>query len=154
MITWTPLRELEALRREVERAFENYSGNRPGGPLWSSAFLPGRAARAYPLLNLSEDKDHVYVEALAPGIDPDSLEVTVLNNTLRLAGEKQAISEAIKPEAFHRSERSAGAFVRTVTLPAEVDGSKVEAGYRDGLLRISLPKAEAAKPKQISVTVG
>ena len=151
MMTWNAWRELEALRNEVERAFEGVVP--PRSSCTPMAFLPGRSARAYPLVNLSEDHEKVYIEAMAPGLDPSSLEVTVVRDTLRIAGEKQALSPEIKPEAFHRSERGAGKFVRTVTLPSEVDSNGVSAEYKDGLLRITLAKAEAAKPKQITVAV-
>lgn len=149
--TWDPFRELDALRREVERAFEDFGGNR--WPTWRSAFLPGAAARAYPLMNVREDKDNVYVEALAPGLDPESLDISVLRDTLRVSGEKSPINADVKPEAYHRNERGAGRFVRTLTLPVEVDGDKVEAAYKNGVLRLTLPKHEKAKPKQIAVAV-
>jgi HSP20 family protein len=139
--------ELDMLRREMERIF----GSAPSG--WPRvAFLPGRAARAYPLINMSEDKDNFYVEALAPGIDPQTLEVTVVRSTLTLSGEKVAPG-GVAAEAFHRSERSAGRFVRTIDTPSEVDSGKVQAQYADGLLTVTLPKHEAAKPKQIQVAV-
>ncbi|HOJ34636.1 MAG TPA: Hsp20/alpha crystallin family protein [Candidatus Hydrogenedentes bacterium] len=150
---WDLVRELESLRREMERAFENFGADFGIHPWFRTAFLPGRAARAYPMLNISEDRDAVYVEALAPGLDTETLEISVLNNRLRIAGEKQALSKDIKPEAFHRSERSAGRFVRTIDLPTEVDAEKVTAEYKNGMLLITLPKAEAAKPKQITVKV-
>ncbi len=146
-------RELESLRREVERAFEQFGSDFGVHPWFRAAFLPGRAARAYPMLNVSEDRDAVYVEALAPGLDTETLEISVLHNRLRIAGEKQALSKDIKPEAFHRNERSAGRFVRTLDLPTEVDADKVTAEYKNGLLLITIPKAEAAKPKQITVKV-
>jgi HSP20 family protein len=148
---WNPFLELDALRREVERAFEDY--NVADSPRWRSAFLPGVSARTYPMLNASEDKDNVYVEALAPGLDPSSIEVSVLRDTLRIAGQKTPICADIKPEAYHRNERGAGRFVRTLTLPTEIDGDKVKAEYKNGLLLLTLPKHERAKPKQIAVSV-
>jgi HSP20 family protein len=151
--TWNPFRELEALRREVERAFESFGFEQWTGPFRRTAFLPGVAPRTYPLVNVSEDRDNVYVEALAPGLDTGTLEVLVLRDTLRITGEKQALAPDINPDAYHRSERSAGKFVRTVTLPVEVDGDKVKAQYENGLLLITLPKAEVAKPKQIAIQV-
>src|ERR1041384_6614039 len=104
------VRELDAIRRELDRVI----GAQPG--VGTMAFLPGRAARNYPLINLSEDGENFYVEALAPGIDPESLNLTVVRNTLTLSGEKPAPKE-VAPEAFHRSERAAGKFVRNVELP-------------------------------------
>jgi HSP20 family protein len=92
------------------------------------------------------------VEALAPGINSESLNLTVVRNTLTVAGEKPAPA-GVAPEAFHRSERAAGKFIRTIDLPVEVNADKVSARYTDGLLTITLPKAEAAKPRQIKVSV-
>ena len=150
--TWDPFRELDALRRQVERAFDDYGTW--AWPFSRTSFLPGMSARNYPLINVSEDQDNVYVEALAPGLDPESLEISVLRDSLRIAGEKSSISPDVKREAFHRNERSAGKFVRTVTVPTLVNGDKVTAKYSNGLLLITLPKVEEAKPKQIKVSVG
>jgi HSP20 family protein len=149
--SWDPIHELEALRRQVERAFEDYRGGRR--PFSRTAFLPGQAARGYPLLNINEDGDNVYVEALAPGLNPDSLDITVRDEVVRIAGEKPTVNPDIEAQAFHRNERSAGRFVRTLEMPASVDADKVKAQYANGLLRITLPKAEKAKPKQIEVSV-
>src|SRR5690606_16938081 len=110
--TWNPL---EALRRDIDRAFQN--AGFPLEPFVRTAFLPGRAARRYPLINLAEDRDHIYLEALAPGVDPASIDLSVVRNVLTLAGEKRRHPDSIQPEAFHRSERAAGKFVRTITLP-------------------------------------
>lgn len=142
---------MEALRREIDRAFAQ-GGLRPG-PFFQTAFLPGHAARRYPLLNLHEDRDTLYVEALAPGVEPASLELSVIGQTLTISGEKQRHPDAITPEAFHRSEREAGRFRRSIELPIEVDSTKVKAEYRNGLLLVTLPKAEQAKPKRITVQV-
>jgi len=153
IMNWNPLRELEALRREVERAFEEHGVDSWTGPAWRAALLPGRWARSYPLLNLTEDKDHFYVEALCPGVNPETFAISVADGRLNIAGEKQAITPDVKPEAYHRNERGAGRFVRSIELPAAVDNNKVVADYRNGILRITLPKSEEAKPKQITVNV-
>jgi len=150
--SWDPWREFDSLRREMNRFLETV-GEGSGTPGFRMAFLPGRAARAYPLINMRDDHDNVYVEALAPGLSPDSLQLTVHRDTLRIEGEKQAISGDIKPEQWPRSERSAGRFVRTITIPAEVDADSVNADYRNGILRITMPKTEKAKPRQIAVNV-
>lgn len=152
MVTpFNPWQIAEALHRDIDRAFSNSGlGN---GHLFRTAFLPGQAARHYPLINLSEDSDHLYVEALAPGVDPATIELTVVRNILTISGEKRRHPEDITPEAFHRSERAAGTFVRTVDLPVEIDADAVKAEYKHGILRITLPKAAAAKPKQFSVSV-
>ncbi len=148
---WDPWREMEALRREIDRAFEQVGLQLP--PLFRTAFLPGRGAREYPLVNLHEDKDTIYVEALAPGLDPASLNVSVVRNSVTISGQKKGIPDSVKSDAVHREERAAGRFTRTVELPAEVDENKVQAEYKHGLLFLTLPKAETAKPRQISVQV-
>jgi len=144
---------MEQVRREVERIFDESLGEGGLGP-WSWGFpLSARRSRVYPPLNISEDKDHVYLQALAPGLDPGTIDISVLQNQLRITGEKQALSEDIKAETFHRSERGSGHFTRTIMLPADVQSDKVQAEYKNGVLMLSLPKSEAAKPKQIAVSV-
>ena len=149
--TWNALNLMQALHRDIERAFGNVGV--ANEPVSRVAFLPGRAARRYPLINLSEDHDHVYVEALAPGVDVESLALAVIGKVLSISGEKRRTPDNIPPEAFHRNERAAGKFVRTVDLPVEVDADQVKAAYQHGLLMVTLAKAAAAKPKQITVTV-
>jgi|SRR4026207_1088180 HSP20 family protein len=152
MVQWNPLFEMENLRREVDKAFEEFGVTQ--GPANQVAFLPGRGPRRYPLINLVEDKEHLYIEALTPGVDPQSLNVSVLRNRLTLSGEKTRIAADVQPEAFHRSERSSGKFVRTFDLPVEVNEEKIQAEYKNGLLIITVPKAEKAKPRQVDVRVG
>ena len=151
MAELNPWQTLESLRRELDKVFDG-TGMR-NEPFFRTAFLPGRAARRYPLINLYEDKNAVYLEALAPGVDPSTLDLNVVGNTLSITGEKRRVAGDVKPEAFHRSERATGKFVRHIELPVEVDENKVRADYKDGLLIVTLPKAEKAKPKQIAVQV-
>jgi HSP20 family protein len=150
MAEWNPFADMASLRREIDRAFEDFGlGQAPSRRV---AFLPGREPRHYPLINLLEDKDNFYVEALTPGIDPQSMNVTATENHLTLSGEKSGAGD-IKPEAFHRNERASGKFVRTIDLPVEIDEAQIQAEYKNGLLVVTLPKAEKAKPKQITVKV-
>jgi HSP20 family protein len=150
MTMGNPWRELSTLQREINRAFDGFGFREP---FFRSAFLPGREARRHPLINLYEDKETVYVEALAPGVDPTSMELSVTGKTLTIAGEKRRVPETIKAEAYHRSERSTGRFVRSIELPVEVAEDQVQADYRNGLLVVTLPKSERVKPKQITVKV-
>jgi HSP20 family protein len=155
MAEWNLWQEMHRLRHDIDRAFEQV-GWRDGelnGRTFPTAFLPGRAARAYPLVNMSENADAVYVTALAPGLDPAAVHVTVQDNRLTIAGEKPRVAAEIQPEALHRSERAAGTFVRSITLPIDVEHEKVQAEYTNGLLVVTVPKAEQAKPKQIAVSV-
>jgi HSP20 family protein len=151
MANWDPFEAIGLLRREIDRAFEDFTFDTE--PFARVAFLPERSPRRYPLINLQEDRDNLYVEALAPGVDADSLNLSVAGSKLTLSGEKQRTPGQIAPEAFHRSERASGKFVRTIELPFEVDDANMKAQYNNGLLVIILPKAEKAKPKQISVKV-
>lgn len=149
MAEWNPFAELEALRRNIDHAFEGFGlGQLPGRRV---AFLPGREPRRYPLVNLLEDKDNVYVEALTPGVDPGSLNITAMQNRLTLSGEKAGVKD-VEAQAFHRNERASGKFVRTIDLPVAIDDAKIKAEYKNGLLVVTLPKAEKAKPRQINVT--
>jgi len=151
---WDLFREMDNLRHEMNRAFRNVGfGGWMNNPVKRFAFLPGEAARVYPLLNVSEDEHSVYVEALAPGLDPASLSINVAQGQLNISGEKPALDENVPREAYHRNERAAGRFVRSITLPVEVDQGNAKAEYKNGILLVSLPKAEAAKPKQIAVKV-
>jgi HSP20 family protein len=151
MAIWDPFNGMESLHREIDQAFERAGPQFP--PMFRTAFLPGRGAREYPLINLYDDQNTLYVEALAPGADPASFNIAVAGETLTLSGEKRRAAGEIKPEAFHREERAAGKFVRSIELPMEVDENKVKAEYKNGLLLVSLPKSEKAKPRQISVQV-
>ncbi len=148
MNVWDPLRELDRLRREMDRIFESVAP----APGWSLEFLPGRAARRYPRINVAENDEAYVVEALAPGVDPAGLDVSVKDRTLVLSGEK-AGPTGVPREAFHRSERAAGRFVRTLELPADVDPAKVRATYTDGIVRVILPKAEETRPRRIEIEV-
>jgi HSP20 family protein len=145
---------MDALRREVDRAFRDAGLARAFRPIGRFAFLPGSASRTYPLVNVREDTSCVYVDALAPGLDPKTLQIEVVENHLKIAGEKHGIEGEVKPEAFHRSERAEGHFTRVTSLPSPVEGDKASAEYREGILSITLPKTEAAKPRQVPVTVG
>lgn len=149
MPTWDPFGELGRLRREMDRLFEGVAVD----PSRSLAFLPGIAARQHPLLNVAERGDEYLVEGLAPGVDPSTLDVSVQESRLTISGEKRP-PEGVKPEAFHRTERSAGRFTRTVDLPADVDPDRVKATYIDGVLQVRLPKAETVKPKRIEIALG
>ena len=151
MSAWDPFREMLELRRELDRTFDVFvQGRNPGAS--RLAFLPGRGARQYPLVNLYEDRDYVYVEALAPGVKPESLDLQYQGTTLTISGEKPA-PETESQESFHRSERAAGRFTRSIELGVPVEDTKVEASYKRGLLVVKLPKSEAAKPRQIAVSV-
>lgn len=146
MASWDPFAEFERLRREFERTASEL-GLRPGSRL---AFLPGRAARQYPLINLYDDGENLQIEALAPGLDPSKIDITVVGNRLTISGEKEGPPN-IPLERMHRAERAAGRFVRTIDLPVDVDADRVEAVYKNGLLCLTLPRSPAARPRRIQI---
>jgi len=133
---WQPLAEMNRLRDEMERAFSRTGGlTRPS---------------AYPPLNMWENESNLYVEAELPGFELDDLEIYVTaGNQLSISGERK------QPEheggAWHRQERSFGKFRRTFDLPYDVESGRVEAMFSNGVLTLTMPKAEALKPRKIEV---
>jgi len=148
------LDDMARMRREIDRILGGDRFSDWTFPFSRISFLPGRASQTYPLINISEDHDNMYVDALAPGLDPSSLNVSVAGDQLAISGEKKALPKSVNPELLHRSERSTGRFTRSFSLPFNVESDKVQAKYLDGVLRIVLPKVEEAKPRQIQVKVG
>lgn len=139
LIPWTGL---TPLRKEMDRLFERFFE-----PRWDE--FPALTGWA-PVLDVSETKEAVVVKAEIPGLDPKEIEVTLRGELLTIKGEKKEEKEE-KDEHYHRTERAYGAFVRTVRLPVPVDGSKVAATFKNGLLMIKLPKTPAAKGTTIPV---
>ncbi len=146
MATWDVFKELDNLRREIDEAFRNGTYNRSSGP----SFLSPVTTRRFPLVNFSEDDAHVYIEALVPGIDPGDVELSVLRNTVTIAGERKPFVQN-EGQIVHRTELGSGKFSRTLELPVDIDASKVEAKCKDGIMQITLAKAEHAKPKKIEI---
>jgi HSP20 family protein len=109
------------------------------------------SAGVFPLINLTEDKDRYYVRTELPGLKGDELDIQVTGKNLAISGERK-IAAAEEGARYHRREREAGSFSRMIGLPGEVDTEKVEASLENGILTITISKAEIAKPKQISVS--
>ena len=135
----TPPAAFAQMRREMESLMERLTG----------VTADESVAGVFPLMNVSEDRDHYYVRALMPGVDATQLNVSVVNQTITLSGTRQSPQEA--GASYHRKERGEGAFSRSVTLPAAFDGTRVDAKYVDGILTLTLPKPEAAKPRRVQV---
>jgi HSP20 family protein len=144
MTTWPGFGRLTDLRDEIDRLFE--------APLaeWTrtSQLLSGWT----PALDIAEDKDNLYVRAELPGMKKEEIELSLHDGCLSLSGERKSDNE-FKDAEVYRAERFFGRFQRTVTLPTAVQMDKVKAQYKDGVLTVTLPKAEEAKPKQIDVNV-
>lgn len=137
---WSPFGEIERIRQEMNRLQDVFArglaGETPAG--------------VFPLMNVTEDKESFYVRAELPGIKADELDISVTEDTLSVSGERKLPTEDEKA-TYHRRERDAGSFSRVVTLPGPINTGKVEARCADGVLTVVLPKAESAKPKQITV---
>ena len=131
--------DVDRLRQEVNRLFNFFS---PG----TESF----ASRVYPALNLTDDGDNFYVRAELPGVNPESLDISVVEERLLIRGERKIAPEEEKA-SYHRRERESGFFRRTMALPAKVDAAKVSAGMKNGILTVTLPRAEEAKPRKITV---
>lgn len=133
---------------------------RPGGPmdrLFSDLFgdgldslAPWGGLRTFPALNVWEDEEKVSVEAEVPGLKMKELEVTVTGNELTIRGNRE-VEEKDQGLDWHRQERTRGSFVRTVTLPVDIDADRVEAGLKDGVLTVTLGKASAARARKIKI---
>jgi HSP20 family protein len=105
-----------------------------------------------PAVDIAEHDNEYLVRVELPGVNKDDVKITIESNILTVRGEKKQEKET-KKENFHRVERSYGSFQRSFTLPTTVTNEKIDASYKDGVLSITLPKAEEAKPKQIEVKV-
>jgi HSP20 family protein len=134
-----PTTAFAQMRREMESLMERLNG----------AAGDGSMAGVFPPINVSEDRDHYYVRALIPGIDAAQLNVSVVNQTLAVSGTREFSEE--EGVSYHRRERAEGAFRRSVTLPASFEGARVGAKYADGVLTLTLPKPDAAKPRRVTV---
>lgn len=135
-----PFRDMDGVRRQMERLFDAFGDQ-----------AVGRAgAGVYPAVNISEDADAFFVSAELPGVKSADLDLNVTANQLTLAGER-TISEEAADARYHRREREAGRFSRAVALPSDIDPEHVRARLVDGVLTVTIPKAERAKPRQIAV---
>lgn len=134
---WEPFAEMHRLSQEMDRLFGRYGNG------------SGQSLEAYPAINIWEDENQTFLEAELPGYDAEKLEVFVQGNQLTLRGER------MMPEhdggKWHRRERSPSSFSRVIELAHDVKEDDLSADYKNGVLTVTLPKSEAAKPVRISV---
>lgn len=134
-------REMERLRREMDRL------------LSETASFAMPVFRGYPAMNVWVNEDGAIVTTELPGVNPEELDISVVDDTLTLSGTRKA-DELEEGATYHRRERGCGSFTRSFQLPFKVDPQKVEAVASNGVLTITLPRAEEDKPKKIAVRVG
>ena len=139
-VAWnTPPNSFAQMRRDMESLLERLTG------VTGDEMMPG----VFPPMNVSEDRDHYYVRALIPGVDAAKLDVSVVHQTITVSGTRESSQE--QGVSYHRRERAEGGFSRSVTLPGAFDGARVDAKYVDGVLTLTVPKHEAAKPRRVTV---
>ena len=140
LVRWTPLSDFTALQNQMNRLFESTFSGWPGESGTHSWMPPA---------DIHETENELVVTADLPGVDVKSVDIRVENNVLSLTGERQFQEKG--NGNVHRMERMYGAFARSFTLSTPVDTEKIRANYKDGVLKITLPKAEEAKPKRIAI---
>jgi len=144
LAAWPNFGRLTDLRDEIDRLFDS--------PLAELARTSQILSGWTPAMDLYEDKDNFVVKAELPGMKREDIEVSLHEGSLSISGERKSEEKHAHGEVY-RTERYFGRFQRTVTLPTPVAADKVKAAYKDGVLTITLPKTEEAKPKQIEVNV-
>jgi len=143
LVRWEPFRDLVSLREAMDRLFEeSFVQSRVGWP--ASVGMEALAVDMY------ETDDAIIVKTAVPGVKPEDLDVSIVGDTLTIRGETKAEGE-IKKENYIRRERRCGSFCRSLTVPLSVMADEAEAEFENGILTLTLPKAEEVKPKAIKV---
>lgn len=118
--------------------------------LFDALMGPGMPARGvFPAVNVTQDADNFYIRCELPGVKPEDLDIGVVHRTVTVSGKRDA--ELEEGVSYHRKERASGTFSRSIVLPAELEAEGMDAVYEHGVLTITLPVAEVAKPRQIAV---
>ena len=130
--------EMERVQREMNKILNNFTVDRP------------RSMSAFPAMNAWTTDEEEVVTAALPGLSPEDVELTIVNDVLTLSGERKGL-EPTEELRYHRRERIDGRFSRSIQLSFPVDSNKVSAAYDNGILTVRLPRAEADKPRKISV---
>jgi HSP20 family protein len=142
LVRWDPFRDLTALQSEVNRLFSRATGGEVSErQSWT------------PAIDVVETNDAIVLKAELAGMKPEDINIEVQDNVLTVSGERK-FEEEVKEDKFYRIERRYGSFSRSLALPPTADEGHVEAKYDNGLLQITVRKAEVAKPKKITVSVG
>lgn len=149
MVKWSPLKELEDMRRDMDRLFDEFfvpvSRRRRS---WSGA----EAGVIVPNVEIYSRKDEIVVRAEVPGLRKEDIDLTIAEDSLVLKGELRK-EEEVKDEAYYTREINYGGLARTISLPVAVQSEKAKASFKDGVLEIVLPKKEEARPREIKIEV-
>ncbi|HMZ54078.1 MAG TPA: Hsp20/alpha crystallin family protein [Nitrospira sp.] len=143
---WNPWKELEDVEKRLSALWGRPQGKVDGQKEAISV------AEWSPLVDITEDEKEYLIKAELPEVKREDVKLTVQDNVLAISGERRYEKEE-KNKKYHRVERAYGNFLRSFTLPEDADGSKVSAEYKDGVLKVHLPKSEKATPKSIEVKV-
>lgn len=138
---WHPVKDFEDMHREIDRMFNRFR---------SDAHDEEASKTLMPAVDIVERENDFNIKLELPGVENKDVKITVQNDILTIKGEKKQESEK-KGENYHRVERSYGIFQRSFTLPSSVNSEKIDASYDNGVLTVSVPKLEEAKPKEIEV---
>jgi HSP20 family protein len=145
IVRWDPFRDLSTMQERVNRVFGDFYRGSDDDVMRRGTWVP-------PVDIFDAGNHQLVIKAELPDMNKEDIEITIENNALTLRGEKK-MDSTIKDEQCHRIERAYGAFSRSFSLPPSVDGSKVTADYKNGVLTLTLPMREESKPRQISVQV-
>jgi HSP20 family protein len=143
LVRWNRMNDVSMLQNQLNRLFDSALQGWPGDSNGTTSWVPSA--------DIYESDDELVVNLDLPGIDPKMVDVRVENNVLTIRGERQFNQKQIS-ENYHRVERSYGPFGRSFTLSTAVNPEKIRAGYESGVLTITMPKAETAKPRKIQIT--
>lgn len=144
LIKWNPTKDFFGLRHNMNGLFDDFFY--PAGKANSDE----GSWRWNPAVDIYEEADNIVVKAEIPGVDKESIHVDVKDRVLTLKGER-AVENEVSDEKYFRRERTYGSFERAFTLPASVDADAIKAEYKDGVLKVLVPKPERSKPKQITI---
>jgi HSP20 family protein len=144
---WNPFKELEEMENRLSTVFGRAPVKRNG-----EGKEPMTVAEWAPLVDITEDDKEYLIKAELPEVKKEDVKVSVQDNVISISGERKSEKEE-KGKKYHRVERAYGSFYRSFTLPEDADGGIVAAEFKDGVLKVRLPKSEKAKPKSIEVKV-
>ena len=149
LVKWTPIRELEDMRRDLDKLFGDFfepAARRRFG------IKPHEPGVVVPSVDVFERQGEIVVKADIPGVEKENIDITISKEHLTIKGEVKK-EEEVRQEDYYSLERSFGSFSRAIPLPADADGSKAKASFKNGVLEVVFPKKEEAKQSEIKVSV-